>query len=189
MPDEPWDCPLCEHKKLCESLIEKYKELVQEEKQFEVKRRISTAKRRKRLTSVTVNLERSDEIEQIIRPMKTKRFISSDEEPVEVKKRSNRIIEDDNDDDDDDDGDSVYGKKNDENRKPSDEENQIETDGKRRVRSCRKKQTNYSLDDYDKKIKKAIVDAGVHKDLTDSDSSKWKTCCFFSTIDLFPIRR
>jgi hypothetical protein len=161
IPDDDWYCPLCEHKRLCDNLIEKLLILIKDEGQFEMKRRLYVSKRRKRLTNVTVNLDRYVKEPEIKRH--ASRFISSDEAPSEKKTNST------NEDDDDD---SVYGrKKNDENRKPSDpEDKEAEQKGKRRVRSCRRKPQNYSLDDYDKKLKDAMIDAGVHKALVEADS-------------------
>jgi hypothetical protein len=119
-----------------------------------MKRRLVVSKRRKRLTNVTVNLDR-----YVRQP--TKRIVSSDEDKESEKKTNSTIG-------DDDDVDSVYGRKNDENRKPNDEEE--EQSGKRRVRSCRRKAQNYSLDDYDKKMKEAMINAGVTKELIEIDS-------------------
>jgi hypothetical protein len=165
IPDDDWYCPLCEHKSLCDNLIEKLHILIKDEAEFEMKRRLYVSKRRKRLTNVTVNLDRY--VKQPPPPPPPKpvkrqanRFISSDETSSEKKTNST-----------DDDVDSVYGqKKNDENRKPSDQEEEEGQQGKRRVRSCRRNAKNYSFEDYDKKIKDAMVDAGVHKALVENDS-------------------
>jgi hypothetical protein len=161
--------------------------LIKEEGDFEMKRRLIVSKRRKRLTNVTVNLDRFVTPPEIKKQRINKRFISSDdddddddkksekkdnsttEDEKATKKKNNAIVDDDDD--------SVYGCKNDENRKPSDQE-EMEQTGKRRVRSCRRKAQNYSFDDYDKKIKEAMIDSGVNKDLVDNDSGL-KISCFF----------
>jgi hypothetical protein len=127
-----------------------------------MRRRLYVSKRRKRLTNVTVNLDRyvrepTDDKQPI------KKIVSSDDEKESEKKANST--------NDDDDVDSVYGRKNDENRKPFEqEEEEPEQPGKRRVRSCRRKAQNYSLDDYDKKIKEAMIDAGINKELIENDS-------------------
>jgi hypothetical protein len=191
IPDDDWYCSLCEHKRLCDGLIEKLVILIKDEADFEMKRRLTVSKRRKRLTNVTVNLDRFVTPLEIKKQRINKRFISSgdddddddvkvsekksystiDNDKKEIKKKSNAIVDDDDDD-------SVYGCKNDENRKPSDQEEAEET-GKRRVRSCRRKAQNYSLDDYDKKIKEAMIDAGVNKELVDDDSGLKPSDFFF----------
>jgi len=126
-----------------------------------MKRLLYVSKRRKRLTNVTVNLDRY--VKQ-----QPKTIVSSDEEKPSEKK-TNSIIDDDDD--------SVYGCKNDENRKPSDQEEGQQT-GKRQVRSCRRKPQNYCLEEYDKKIKKAMIDAGINKELVEIDSGIGKICLF-----------
>ena len=205
IPDYDWYCPLCEHKRLCDSLIEKLLILIKDQQELEMKRRLSISKRRKRLTNVTVNVERY--VEQSNDKSRKRNIVSSDENDDKETRSINVDDSDDehkhynnknkatssaNDDDDDDDDsvygfrhnkskqkkisstddDSVYGYKNDENRKLTDQrrENEDEQTGKRRVRSCRKKTQNYSLDDYDKKIKEALIDAGINKEHLAIDS-------------------
>jgi hypothetical protein len=160
IPDDEWYCPLCEHKRLCDGLIEKLIIFIKDEAEFEMKHRLCVSKRRNRLTNVTVNLERY--VGQPPNKQQTKKIISSDDDKESEKKTNSTI---------DDDDDSVYGCKNDENRKPSgEEEEQQQQTGKRRVRSCRQKPQNYSFDDYDKKIKDAMINAGIHKELIEIDS-------------------
>jgi hypothetical protein len=144
-----------------------------------MRRRLKVSKRRKRLTNVTVNLERFVTPPEIKKQKSNKRFISSDDDNDDDDKPSEKKTIETTDDEKankkkintivDDDEDSVYGCKNDENRKPSDQEEPEQT-GKRRVRACRRKTKNYSFDDYDKKIKDAIIHSGVNKDLIDNDS-------------------
>ncbi|CAF1350004.1 unnamed protein product, partial [Rotaria sordida] len=168
IPIDSWYCPLCEHKRLCDGLIEKLLILIKDQREFEMKRRLHVSKRRKRLTNVAVNLERY--VKQSTNEIKTNGIMSSDETEENEKKTdsTNNNNNNNNNNDDDDDDDSVYGRKNDENRKPSDQES--EQPGKRRVRSCRRKAQNYSFDDYDKKIKEAMIDAGINKELIEIDS-------------------
>lgn len=162
VPNDDWHCPLCEHKYLCNGLISKLALLIKEEENLEMRRRLNVSKRRKRLTNVTVNVDRFVNEAEVKKSPPTKKAASIDEEDkANVKKPESTIG--------DDDVDSVYGCKNDENRKPSDQE-EVEENGKRRMRSCRRKAQNYSLDDYDKKIKAAMIDAGVNRDLVDNDS-------------------
>jgi hypothetical protein len=127
-----------------------------------MKRVLYVSKRRKRLTNVTVNLDRY--VKQ-----QPKLIVSSDDDKQSEKKTNSTI---------DDDVDSVYGCKNDENRKPSDQEDEQQT-GKRRIRSCRRKLQNYCLEDYDKKIKAAMIDAGINKELVEIDSGIGKICVLF----------
>ncbi|CAF3339298.1 unnamed protein product [Rotaria sp. Silwood1] len=180
IPNDSWYCPLCEHKRLCDGLVEKLLILIKDQEDFEMKRRLYVSKRRKRLTNVAVNLDRY--VKQPTNEHKTNGIVSRDEkdeeeeeEEQEIKKKTNSTNNnnhnnDNNKEEDDDDDDSVYGRKNDENRKPSDQEQEQEQTGKRRVRSCRRKAQNYSFDDYDKKMKEAMIDAGINKDLIDNDS-------------------
>ncbi|CAF3928348.1 unnamed protein product [Rotaria sp. Silwood2] len=182
IPNDIWYCPLCEHKRLCDGLIEKLLILIKDQEEYEMKRRLYVSKRRKRLTNVAVNLERY--VKQSTNEHQRNGIISSDDDEEEEEKEKEEINEKKTDsannnnnnninkNDDDDDDDSVYGRKNDENRKPSDQkqEQEQEQTGKRRVRSCRRKAKNYSFDDYDKKIKEAMIDAGVNKELVEDDS-------------------
>lgn len=316
IPYNNWYCPLCDHKHLCEGLIEKLHILIQDQHEYEMKRRLFISKRRKRLTNVCVNVDRY--VQQPTKDTQKKLIVSSDEDENEQKndstheddaffgfrvttnndstgdedsnypyisnkqrhityygnstsesknktnndsandddsvygsksKKTTKTIDiednthesnnkkttnsingtnnsseskskkkDDSTNDEDsvygsktnkkadstndedsvygdkskkknkpihdedslcssksrkkndstNDDDSVYGSKNDENRKPSDEEQ--DQSGKRRVRACRRKATTYSYDDYDKKIKDALISSGVNKKLIEGDS-------------------
>lgn len=163
VPDNDWYCPLCEHKRLCDGLIGKLASLIKEEENLEMRRRLNVSKRRKRLTNVVVNVDRFVNELEVKKAQTTKKTPSTDEDEKASVKKPNSTI-------DNDDVDSVYGCKNDENRKPSDQEEEVGENGKRRMRSCRRKAQNYSLDEYDKKIKAAMIDAGVNRDLVEHDS-------------------
>ena len=176
VPHEDWYCPLCEHKRLCDALIGKLASLIKDEGDLEMRRRLNVSKRRKRLTNVVVNVDRFVGETEVKKPKPTKKAASSDDEKAVVKKANSTV-------DDNDDVDSVYGPKNDENRKPSDQE-EPEQNGKRRMRSCRRKAQNYSLDDYDKKIKAAMIDAGVNRDLVENDSGE-RIFIFLRKKDIF----
>lgn len=106
-------------------------------------------------------------------------MISSDEDDKASGKKTNSTVDEDDDD-------SVYGCKNDENRKPTDQK-ETEQTGKRRLRSCRRKAQNYSLDDYDKKMKAAMIDAGINKELIENDSG-WGNFCFLRRNIFFSYR-
>ncbi|CAF3515459.1 unnamed protein product [Adineta steineri] len=207
VPNDDWYCPLCEHKRLCDGLIEKLIVLIKDEEKFELKRTLIQSKRRKRLTNVMVNVDRyvkqpvngeryvkppvnseryvkpavnrrqvnvisssdNDNDNDIDKPKTTTNSINKNEKTTTATTTTtnNNNKKDDEDDDDDDDDDSVYGRKNDENRKPPDEKE--EQTGKRQVRSCRRKAKSYCLDEFDKKFKDAMVDAGINKELVEDD--------------------
>ncbi|CAF4055369.1 unnamed protein product, partial [Adineta steineri] len=207
VPNDDWYCPLCEHKRLCDGLIEKLIVLIKDEEKFELKRTLIQSKRRKRLTNVMVNVDRyvkqpvngeryvkppvnseryvkpavnrrqvnvisssdNDNDNDIDKPKTTTNSIKKNEKTTTATTTTtnNNNKKDDEDDDDDDDDDSVYGRKNDENRKPPDEKE--EQTGKRQVRSCRRKAKSYCLDEFDKKFKDAMVDAGINKELVEDD--------------------
>jgi hypothetical protein len=158
---------LCEHKHLCDNLIEKLLVFIKDEVQVEMKHRLYVSKRRKRLTNVVVNLDR-----YVVKQPPTKRrgnlIVSSDDEEEDNAKKND--TKNNNDDDD-----SVYGRKNDENRKPLSDsvEEQSEESEKRRVRSCRRNAQNYRFDDYDKKMTEAMVDAGIKREELEVDSGKY----------------
>jgi hypothetical protein len=173
VPDGNWYCPLCEHKRLSDGLIDKFIQLIKEYDELEIKRNQCMSKRSNRLANVMLNLDR-----MVKRSSK--------------KRRPNGIVcsgdEDDDDNDDDDeknpseDEDSVYGFKDDDD---DDDDNDHREPLKRLarpdphksseperlgVRSCRRKAQNYRFDDYDKKMKEAMLEAGVNGDEIEKDS-------------------
>lgn len=181
VPSDDWYCPLCEHKRLCDGLIEKLIIALKDYEEYEVKRKITASKRQRRLTNVTVNIEppvkppvrkrlinvisSSDDTENDNNNTKNSNNNSMEKTPMVTKINTVKLDEDDDDDD------SVYGRKNDENRKPAGQVEQEEDNGKRRVRSCRRKTKNYCLDEYDKKFQDALANAGPRKDSAEDDSS------------------
>ncbi|UJR33295.1 hypothetical protein I4U23_020746 [Adineta vaga] len=168
VPNDDWYCPLCEHKHLCDGLIEKLLTLIKDQEQFEVKRKVTASKRRKRLTNVAVNVERC--IKPPVRKRQVNVISSSDDTEIDNDKETNQKKTNSNTIENDD-VDSVYGCKNDENRKPKDqEEDKEEQTGKRRVRACRRKAQSYSLDEYNKKFEDALKNAGIHKDSMEDES-------------------
>ncbi|CAF0730292.1 unnamed protein product [Adineta ricciae] len=172
VPNDDWYCPLCEHKRLCDSLIEKLPELFKDQERYEMKRKVTASKRRKRSTNIAVNVERC------IKPPVRRRCVNiitssddteNDNEKAIEQSKSNPIQRQK----DEDAADNINEHKNDENCQPKDqEEEKEEQPGKRRVRLCRRKTQNYSLDEYDKKFEDVLVNTETNKDLSNNDSDK-----------------
>ena len=87
--------------------------------------------------------------------------------------------------DDDDDNDSVYGFRDDDGVKSGGKSNRVTSSSRRSgqkerhhsteperlgVRSCRRKPQNYRFDDYDQKMKEAMIDAGAQGDEIEKES-------------------
>ncbi|CAF3325380.1 unnamed protein product [Rotaria socialis] len=81
VPFDNWYCPLCDHKRLCDGLIEKLHILIQDQYEYEMKRRLYVSKRRKRLTNVAVNVDRY--VRQPGNDIQRKMIVSSDDEENE----------------------------------------------------------------------------------------------------------
>ena len=176
VPDGNWYCPLCEHKRLCDSLVEKLIQLIKEHEDLEIKRNQCMSKRSNRLANVMLNLDRM--VKRSTRKRKTNGIVYSDEENEDVEGEE----EEEDDDDDDDDDDSIYGFKDDDNTEGAKklqrsstsprsrrDGRQIEQLEKPGLRSCRKKPQNYRFDDYDRKMKEAMMEDGVNGDESDND--------------------
>ncbi|CAF4475331.1 unnamed protein product, partial [Rotaria sp. Silwood2] len=181
VPDGDWYCPLCEHKRLCDNLIEKLIQLIKEHDELEIKRNQCMSKRSNRLANVMLNLDRM--VKRSSKKRRPNGIVYSDEEnededEEEQEEENNNNNNNDDDDDDDDDDDSVYGFKDDgsveggeksKNRRDGQQNEQTERLG---VRSCRRKPQNYRFDEYDKKMKEAMIEAGVNGDDIDKDSDE-----------------
>jgi hypothetical protein len=182
VPDGDWYCPLCEHKRLCDNLIEKFIQLIKEYEELEIKRNQCMSKRTNRLANVMLNLDRM--VKRSTKKRRTNGIVYSDEENEEEEE----VEEEQEQEDEQEDDDSVYGFKDDgsvEGEEKSKRSSQSprgrrnEEPEKLGVRSCRRKPQNYRFDDYDKKMKEAMIEAGVNgdeidKDLDESDDEEKK---------------
>ena len=172
VPDGDWYCPLCEHKRLSDSLIEKFIQLIKEYEELEVKRSQCMSKRTNRLANVMLNLDRM--VKRSSKKRRTNGIVYSDEENEDEQVEEENEEEEEEAEDDDD---SVYGFKDD--GSPDGDEKSKRFSGSPRgrrdgqhaseserlgVRSCRRKPQNYRFDDYDKKMKEAMIDAGEDGD-------------------------
>jgi remodeling and spacing factor 1 len=179
VPDGDWYCPLCEHKRLCDNLIEKFIQLLKEHAELEVKRNQCMSKRTNRLANVMFNLDRM--VKRSTKKRRTNGIVYSDEENEDDEEEAadeNNKSEEEEDEEDDD---SVYGFKDDGSIDGGDKSKRSSTSPSRGrrgeheperlgVRSCRRKPQNYRFDDYDKKMKEAMIDAGANGDEIDKDS-------------------
>jgi len=194
VPDGDWYCPLCEHKRLCDSLIEKYIQLIKEYEELQVKRSQCMSKRTNRLANVMLNLDRM--VKRSSKKRRTNGIVYSDEENEDDEEQEVEEEEEEEEEAGGDDDDSVYGFKDDgsidgENKpkrssgSPRGRRDRQHGEEPERlgVRSCRRKLQNYRFDDYDKKIKEAMIDAGGDGDEIDKDSGSWKKIefieCFY----------
>jgi remodeling and spacing factor 1 len=179
VPEGDWYCPLCEHKRLCDNLIEKFIQLLKEHAELEVKRNQCMSKRTNRLANVMFNLDRM--VKRSTKKRRTNGIVYSDEENEDDEEEAadeNNKSEEEEDEEDDD---SVYGFKDDGSIDGGDKSKRSSTSPSRGrrgeheperlgVRSCRRKPQNYRFDDYDKKMKEAMIDAGANGDEIDKDS-------------------
>ncbi|CAF3897837.1 unnamed protein product [Rotaria magnacalcarata] len=177
VPDGDWYCPLCEHKRLCDNLVEKLIQLIKEHEELEIKRTQCMSKRSNRLANVMLNLDRM--VKRSSKKRRPNGIVYSDEEKEDEDNKSENEEDENNDDDgDDDDDDSVYGFKDDasiddtETQKSRRDAEEMESSDRLGVRSCRRKPQNYRFDDYDKKMKEAMIEAGVNGDEIDKDSDE-----------------
>ena len=166
VPDGDWYCPLCEHKRLCDKLIERFIQLLKEHAELEVKRNQCISKRTNRLANVMLNLDRM--VKRSSKKRRTNGIVYSDEENEEEEEEEEEEQAEEEEDDD-----SVYGFKDDgsidgeETSKRTTSSMRGQRNGKQNteperlgVRSCRRKPQNYRFDDYDKKLKEAMMEAG-----------------------------
>jgi hypothetical protein len=166
VPDGDWFCPLCEHKHLCDKLIEKFIQLIKEYEELEIKRNQCMSKRSNRLANVMLNLDRM--VKRSTNKRRTNGIVYSDEENDEEEQ------EDEEEEEEEDD--SVYGFKDDvsgdggDKSKRSSPSRRNEEPEKLGVRSCRRKPQNYRFDDYDKKMKEAMIEAGENVEEIEKDS-------------------
>lgn len=165
VPDGDWFCPVCEHKRLVEKLVEKFVELLKEHEQLEIKRNQLMSKRSNRLANVTLNLDLM--VNRTTKKSRTNGIVDSDEELDDEQPEEEQ-------EDDDAEEESVYDFRDDESfdEKPK-------SKGKRRekfepenlgVRSCRRKPQNYRFDDYDQKMKEAMMVDGENYDEIEKES-------------------
>lgn len=189
VPDGDWYCPMCEHKRLSENLIEKLIQLIKEYEELEVKRNQCMSKRTNRLANVMFNLDRM--VKRSTKKRRTNGIVCSDEENEEEEEEEEPEEEDEeeekNKSEEEDDDDSVYGFKDDgsfdngarskrpatSSKRPARGERQKSSEPETLgVRSCRRKTQNYRFDDYDKKMKEAMLGAGANVDEIEKDSGE-----------------
>jgi len=184
VPDGDWFCPLCEHKRLCDNLIDKFQQFLKDLDELEAKKNQCMSKRSNRLANVMLNLDRM--MKRSSKKRKTNGIVYSDEEEDEQEEEDEEQEEEEEQDDEDED--SVYGFKDDgsidgadkprrslnvargrrDHRRQSDEPQVLG------VRSCRRKPQNYRFDDYDKKMKEAMMVDGeddFDKESNESDEN------------------
>ncbi|CAF3493871.1 unnamed protein product [Adineta steineri] len=187
VPDGDWYCPLCEHKRLSDNLVEKYIQLLKEYEELEVKRTQCMSKRTNRLANVMLNLDRM--VKRSSKKRRANGIVYSDEENEEEDNEENNDEDENNkseqnEDEEEEDDDSVYGFKDDGSIDGADKSKRSTTSRRDRqyddepqtlgVRSCRRKPQNYRFDDYDKKMKEAMIESGVNDDEIDKDSDEEK---------------
>jgi remodeling and spacing factor 1 len=189
VPEGDWYCPLCEHKRLCDSLVDKFIQLLKDYDELEVKRSQCISKRTNRLANVMLNLDRM--VKRSSKKRRTNGIVCSDDDDEEEEEEEvdNEVDEDEEKDkseeDDDDDDDSVYGFRDDGGDKNGGKSNRVASSSRRSgqkerhhsteperlgVRSCRRKPQNYRFDDYDQKMKEAMIDAGAQGDEIEKES-------------------
>ncbi|CAF1081741.1 unnamed protein product [Adineta ricciae] len=201
VPEGDWYCPLCEHKRFSDKLVERFIQLIKDYEELEVKRKQCMSKRTNRLANVMLNLDRM--VKRSSKKRRTNGIVYSDEENEDEEEENNdednkseeeqEEEEEEEENNDDDDDDSVYGFKDDggfdrrAKRKQSSASSRgrkdryrVEESEKLGVRSCRRKPQNYRFDDYDKKMKEAILQPGANeedldKDFDESDEDDEKT--------------
>jgi hypothetical protein len=173
VPDGDWYCPLCEHKRLCDNLIEKFIQLIKEYEELEVKRNQCMSKRSNRLANVMLNLDRM--VKRSTNKRRTNGIVYSDEENEDEEEVEAEEEEDEEEEEDDD---SVYGFKDDASEDGGEKSKRSSTSPRGRrieepeklgVRSCRRKPQNYRFDDYDKKLKEAMIEAGENAEEIEKD--------------------
>ena len=183
VPDGDWYCPLCEHKRLSDNLVEKLIQLIKEYDELAVKRNQCMSKRSNRLANVMLNLDRM--VKRSSKKRRTNGIVYSDEENEDEEEEDNaenKKSEDEEEQEDEDDDDSVYGFKDDGSIDGAEKPKRSSSSPRGRrdrqydeepeqlgVRSCRRKPQNYRFDDYDKKMKEAMIEAGVNGEEIDKD--------------------
>jgi hypothetical protein len=172
VPDGDWYCPLCEHKRLCDNLIEKFIQLIKEYEELEVKRNQCMSKRTNRLANVMLNLDRM--VKRSTNKRRTNGIVYSDEENEDEEE----VEAEEEDEEEEEDDDSVYGFKDDASEDGGEKSKRSSTSPRGRrieepeklgVRSCRRKPQNYRFDDYDKKLKEAMIEAGENAEEIEKD--------------------
>lgn len=132
-------------------------------------------------TSRPINLDRM--VKRSSKKRRTNGIVYSDEENEDEDDQPAEDEEEEEEEQhDDDDDDSVYGfqdegsidggeksKRSSNSRRGRHEMDEPERLG---VRSCRRKTKNYRFDDYDKKLKEAMIEAGEDGDEIDRDLGK-----------------
>ena len=78
VPEGDWYCPLCEHKRLCDSLVDKFIQLLKDYAELEVKRSQCISKRTNRLANVMLNLDRM--VKRSSKKRRTNGIVCSDDE-------------------------------------------------------------------------------------------------------------
>lgn len=199
VPEGDWYCPLCEHKRFADKLVEKFIQLIKEHEELEVKRNQCMSKRTNRLANVMLNLDRM--VKRSSKKRRTNGIVYSDEEN-EDEEEENNVDENEDEDEanksepEEDDDDSAYGFKDDGSidgaEKPKRasgsprgrrDRHRAEEPERLGVRSCRRKPQNYRFDDYDKKMKAAMFESGAEDEDPDKDSGRKTIVAHLVTID------
>ena len=185
VPEGDWYCPLCEQKRFTDKLVEKFTQLIKEHEELEVQRKQCMSKRTNRLANVMLNLDRM--VKRSSKKRRTNGIAYSDEENEDEEEENNADNDDENkseeEEEADDDDDSAYGFKDDgsidgaekskrSSRSPRGRRDRHRNEEPERlgVRSCRRKPQNYRFDDYDKKMKEAVLGSGAEDEDLDKDS-------------------
>ena len=181
IPESNWFCSFCDHKRLCDGLIEKLLQLIKDDRYSQIKRRIGKVKRIlppfqeyprpgvPRPKPVVVPVHLPPVVPKVAMKRRINTILSSDEEeepqqkqPVKRKTISiDERIE----------AELINNFKSEPVEQQSQqEENPDEEPGKRRMRTCRKQTTDYRYNEFDSKIKEAIIETTTEKSHADSDS-------------------
>ena len=184
VPEGDWYCPLCEHKRLCDRLVEKFIQLIKDYEELEVKRSQCISKRTNRLANVMLNLDRM--VKRSSKKRRTNGIVCSDDDDEEEEEEE-EVDEDEekNKSEEDGDDDSVYGFSDGDGVKNGGKSNRTTSSSRRfgqkdrhhsieperlGVRSCRRKPQNYRFDDYDQKMKAAMLGDGAQGDEIEKES-------------------
>ena len=162
LPNYDWCCLLCEHKRLCEILVEKLKQLIDDQERLGDEHRPPSPKRKKCSNVGKVAVERPKKV--MSQKRRAHMIISSDEEDEEeacVEKEKPVIVEECRHTNES----QIIPDQHDEHSQAS--------SGKRQLRSCRQRPKDYCYDEFDTKIKEAIVDASMAKSSIDTDSGTY----------------
>ncbi|CAF0919878.1 unnamed protein product [Didymodactylos carnosus] len=157
VPDGNWYCPLCEHKRLCEILVEKLKQIIQNYEELEAKRNQDVLKRKDRLSNVYANLNYMFKGNKDGNTTRKKNYdYYSDDEPED--ERSHDITDQEKENETSANNVEKVDKQSSTTNRSDKPVNRVPYE-QLGVRSCRtRNQINYRFDDYEKQMKSAILD-------------------------------